>query len=75
MFSVQNGKSDDKPVKEESKMIEAIEQVMVGGLKAQVIHTIPGNIEVLQTTRDQILIHSIQNGDYILPVRYFQMFT
>lgn len=52
-------------------MIEAIEQVMVGGLKAQVIHTLQGNIEVVQTSRDQILIHSVQNGDYILPVRNF----
>lgn len=42
---------------------------MVGGLKAQVIHTLQGNIEVLQASRDQILVHSIQNGDYILPVR------
>ncbi|KAK6629077.1 hypothetical protein RUM43_002894 [Polyplax serrata] len=65
---IRNKVNDGKTVKEDGKMIEAIEQVMVGGLKAQVIHTLQGNIEVLQTSRDQILIHSVQNGDYILPV-------
>ncbi|KAL0280465.1 UNVERIFIED_CONTAM: hypothetical protein PYX00_001743 [Menopon gallinae] len=59
--------------KEEPKMIEEVEQVMVEGLKTQVIHTLQGHIEVLQTTQDQILIQDIHNihvldGDHILPV-------
>lgn len=72
--NMENEDMQPKQFREEQKTIETIEQLMVGGLKTQVIHTLQGDIEVLHATPDQILrfqdVHNIHvlDGDHILPV-------